>query len=184
MKFIYLVRNPVDRIVSSYMHTYERGYTDADIRTAVIEDRLFIDVTRYHTQINPYIKKFGRDNVFLVDFDDFTQNREAVLRSLSEFLGIDFEGFSDFQNVHRNASVGGGKRHHKLDHPSLPMRAIRRFMPVYWKKITDNSERAFMKKIELNIEIKQMILNMLELEMNEMQKLMNKDLSKWMTIED
>jgi hypothetical protein len=28
MKFIYLVRKPTSRIISSYMHTYERGYTD------------------------------------------------------------------------------------------------------------------------------------------------------------
>lgn len=66
MKFIYIVRNPVDRIVSSYMHNYERGYIDLDIEEALIKERLLIELTRYYTQISPYIKKFGRDKIWLL----------------------------------------------------------------------------------------------------------------------
>ena len=49
MKFIYLVRTPVDRIISSYMHTYERGYTELNIEDALIKERLYIELTRYYT---------------------------------------------------------------------------------------------------------------------------------------
>jgi len=47
MKFIYLLRKPIDRIISCYIHRYERGYTDLPIGKAMVEDRIYIDVTRY-----------------------------------------------------------------------------------------------------------------------------------------
>ena len=75
--------------------------------------------------------------------------------------------------------------HYKFDPPSLslPLRWVQRFLPPLWNKITDNSKRGFSEKSVLSFELKKMIINMLELEIMEMEKLMRKDLSKWMFIE-
>lgn len=182
MKFIYIVRNPVDRIVSSYMHTYERGFTDLDIEGALIEERIYIELTRYYTQISPYIRKFGRDNVMIIDFEDFIYKKEIVLEQVSEFLSVDIKKFHKFDQTHSNVSVGGYKLHQKFDSPSFLMKAIRKFTPSLWNRITDNSKRGFSEKPVLNIEYKEMIINMLELEICELQKLMQKDLGKWLEI--
>jgi hypothetical protein len=183
MKFIYLVRNPVDRIVSSYMHTYERGYFDSDLKEAVIKERFLIDVTRYYTQISPYLRRFGREKILIIDFDDFIQKRGDVLKDIAGFLKIDFEGFCDYESVHHNVSIGGNKMHHKFDHPTLAMRLVRRYLPPLWRKVTDNSRRRFKQKIEPSLELREMIVNILELEVRELQAVMNKDLSKWMSME-
>jgi len=177
MKFIYLVRNPIDRIVSSYMHTYERGYTDLKLEEALIEKRLFIDITRYYTQINPYIKKFGIQNVLIIDFDDFIHHRESVLQEISGFLNIDFNLFKNYQNVHSNVSGDSSKKHHKFDNPSISLKIIRKLFPPLWNRMVDNSKRHFKEKPVLTDEFKEMIINMLELEIIELQKLLNKDLS-------
>lgn len=167
MKFIYLVRNPVDRVVSNYMHRYERGYSDASIEEDIIKKRVFIDVTRYYTQIIPYVKKFGRNNVLVIDFDDLNKKRKSALQTISEFLGVDFEKFQNYENIHANVSVGGYKIHPWFER---------------LKKLR-NSKRVFRERPELPIAYKRMILNMLDLEINELQKLMNKDLSHWKLIE-
>ncbi|WP_367281473.1 hypothetical protein [Porifericola rhodea] len=52
------------------MHTYERSYTDLPLEEALMQDRLYIDITRYYTQIAPCIKKVGKNNVLLLDFDE------------------------------------------------------------------------------------------------------------------
>lgn len=179
MKFIYLVRNPMERIVSSYMHHYARGFTDLDLREAVWKDRLFIDVTRYYTQIIPYIRTFGRQNVLILEFDDLLRNRQAVIQDVSTFLSIDPNGYGNYDDVHSNASTATRWTHHKFDNPSLPLRAVRRCFPAMWNRMTDNSKRSFERKPVLDGETKQMILHMLELEVRELQALMNKDLSKW-----
>lgn len=180
MKFIYIVRNPIDRIVSSYMHTYERGYTDLGIEEALIEERIYIELTRYYTQIFPYIRKFGRDNILIIDFEDLIYKKEIVLEQLSEFLLVDIEKFRELEQTHSNISVGGNKMHHKFDSPSLQLRAIRKFLPPLWNRIRDNSKRGFPEKPVLSFELKEMIINMLELEIKGLQELMQKDLGEWL----
>ncbi|RBI66254.1 hypothetical protein DQ400_14480 [Vreelandella sulfidaeris] len=181
-KFIYLVRRPIDRIISSYMHRYEKGYTDLKIEEAIIKDRLYLDVTRYYTQISPYIRQFGRERVLIIDFDDFISHRQSVIDKISEFLSIDVSEFADYEEAKSNVSVGGQKKHYKFDSPSVPQRIIRKFFPPLWRMITDNSSRAFLKKPVLSIEFQEMILNMLELEVRELAILMDKDLSDWVVI--
>ena len=46
MKFIYLVRNPLDRIISGYRHSYERGYLKTNLSQALRGSSMVLDVTR------------------------------------------------------------------------------------------------------------------------------------------
>jgi hypothetical protein len=166
------------------MHTFERGYFDSDLKEAVIKERFLIDLTRYYTQISPYIRKFGRGKILIIDFEDFIQKRGDVLRKIAGFLEIDPDGFRNYESVHHNVSVGGNKMHHKFDNPTLAMRLMRRYLPPLWRKVTDNSKRRFKEKIKPDHELREMIINILELEMRELQTLMNKDLSKWISMEN
>lgn len=182
-RFIYLVRNPIERVVSGYMHTYERGYTDLDLSAAIRKNRGLVDFTRYYTQIIPYVRRFGRDQVLIIDFDELIHRRADVLRSLAGFLDVDPEGFQDFETVERNRSVGGpGKPHHKFDNPPLPHRLLRRVAPRLWRRITDNSARTFAEKPSMTSEEKRMVLGLLELEIAALEELMGKDLSTWRTV--
>jgi len=192
MKFIYIVRNPIDRIVSNYMHSYETGTINYLIEDVLRKGRTLIDATRYYTQINPYIKKFGRDNVLIIEFDDVNKKRTSTLQTISKFLGVEFDKFQNYENVCSNVSVGDRSykinyKHYKL---LYPLRKFRKFMPTgcfeflmgVLKVITGNSKRSFRERPELTTENKRIIVNMLDLEINELQRLMNKDLSHWKSI--
>ena len=187
MKFLYLVRNPIDRIISSYMHTYQRGYIDLSIEEALIANRLFIDVSRYYTQISPYIKRFGRNNILLIDFDDLNNKRKDTLHTISEFLGIDFEKSKNYESVHSNVSIGTHTRHHQFDMLAVRLIVLSQIFPPcwvsflkpFWKVATRKSKRSFSEKPKLSNVYKRMIINMLELETDALQKLINKNLSHW-----
>ncbi len=192
MKFIYMVRNPIDRIVSNYMHSYEMGYINYSIEDILRKGRLLIDATRYYTQVNPYIQKFGRDNVLIIEFDDLNKKRTSTLQTISEFLGVEFDKFQNYENVCSNVSIGthNYKIHYKYYKLLSPLRKLREFMPTgcseflmgVLKVITGNSKRSFRERPQLTTECKQIIVNKLDLEINELQKLMNKDLSHWKSI--
>lgn len=184
MKFIYLVRNPIDRIVSNFVHVYERSTITASIDEELRTNRFYLDVTRYHTQIMPFIRKFGRDRVMLIDFDDLIEDRETVMRDLSEFLEVDPEHFGDYADVHSNAS--GDPRILQARHYSPPphLRVIRKFAPRLWRRITDNSKRILTERPTPNAESRELVQTMLDLEVRGLEELLEKDLSAWLPATD
>lgn len=180
MRFIYLVRHPIDRIVSAYMHAYERGVTDLPIDEAVLQDRMYVDATRYYSQIAPFIRRFGRDRVLVVDFDDLNDRRADVVQRLAEFLGVAAEGFRAFDQVHANRSVGGRKQHYRYDRPSLAMRAVRRWFPAVWTRVTENSARSFNAKPVLGEAVAESVIEWLRLDVAALEPLLNKELNHWL----
>ncbi len=176
-KFIYLVRDPVDRIVSSYVHHFNRRFTTLGIEEAVLKDRLFLDATRYFTQINPYVKKFGRENVLIIDFEEFIRDKKSVVESVSHFLGLDPNLYSDYESAHFNAASENEWIHHKLDRFEAHLSPLRKIAPSIYSKYVG---RKTIPKPKLSADFEKMIRTLLEVEMRELGRLMGKDLSKWM----
>ncbi len=179
LKFIYMVRDPESRILSSYIHMYERGYTDLPLLDALRNDPFFFDVTRYATQIKPFIERFGREQILILEFEDFNKEREKNIRKVSEFLSLDFEGFKNYENAHTNETSKWTRVHKKWDNPNLFLRVIRKLTPALWKAITNNTKRTIYDKTQLNEEARKLIWNMLGSEVKELEGIMQRDLSHW-----
>lgn len=191
MKLIYLVRNPTDRIISSYMDSFRKGYTNADIEDILFKHPLFLNATRYYTQIIPFIRRFGRDKVQIIDFDEMVNKREETLRKVSEFLEISFDGFQNYQHVHRNKSIGGSKNHFRFEDPGSLLKAIRGFFPNFWTLIQNKYRRGdwmlfpqrdrieFIEKPRISKECREAVLHMLDWDIEGLQELLGKDLSEW-----
>lgn len=86
-KIIYLVREPVSRVVSHHRHDVARGAMPADLDVALEQFPALIDYTRYSYQIGPWIDHYG-DRVLVVRFEDYVQERRATVDRVSEFLQI------------------------------------------------------------------------------------------------
>ncbi len=88
-KFIYMMRDPIERIESHLTHAVSQGWLPKPTGNA-IDDHL-IAVSRYAMQIDPYIERFGTERVLLLTFEDFTDRPGAVFRRVCEFLELDPE---------------------------------------------------------------------------------------------
>jgi hypothetical protein len=186
VKLIYLVRDPIQRTVSHYMHVYERGYIDLSITEAVRTLPLMVNVSRYATQVKPWIERFGRGSVLILDFADLIKDRAAVLKRVADHLGIDSSGFPPESSVHSNRSIGGNKTHHSFDKPPRWARigwqlTPRPFRSRLWSNIARSKARPFDVKPELPVEWKRAVMRLVELEVIELEKLMGKDLTAWWT---
>jgi hypothetical protein len=182
LKVVYLVRNPIERVTSAYMHMYERGYTDRTFEAALVEIPQLLDVTRYATQIKPFLERFGEDQVRILFFEDLLRQRRALQDELGRFLDIDPDGFGDVAALHANPSIGGNKAHYKYDRPPLFLRAVRRIAPPLWRVITDNSRRTFSAKPVLSPRHQRVVLHMLRAEIDELEALTGRKLSHWRRI--
>jgi hypothetical protein len=88
VKAIYVVREPVARIISFHHHKYVEGNMPADINAAVRDFPELLDHTRYAMQITPWIETLGSEQVCIVRFEDYVADRPSTVATLSRFLGV------------------------------------------------------------------------------------------------
>ena len=105
-RVLYLVRDPVDRVVSHHHHEVSRGGTESSIDVAVKRRPHLLDYTRYATQLRPWVDLLGVSRVRVVQFEKYVNDRSRVLDEICRFLGVGFaEGGSNSELIH-NASAG------------------------------------------------------------------------------
>ncbi len=86
-KLIYVMRDPIDRLISHYMHQWSQGVISCDIDQAIDDYPELIDYSCYGLQIKPYLEAFGREAVLPLSFDDLKKNKDKVLNRVGEFIG-------------------------------------------------------------------------------------------------
>ena len=86
-KLIYVMRHPVDRLISHYMHQWSEGVITCDINQAIDRYPELINYSCYGVQITPYLEEFGRKAVLPFFFDDLKNNKDKALNKVGEFIG-------------------------------------------------------------------------------------------------
>lgn len=87
-KLIYLIRDPMARAVSHYIHEWTMGNMPDNIETAFEHHRELVDYGRYAYQIEPYLKAFGRDAIFLSTLEQMNRAPQLLLDEVGAFLGL------------------------------------------------------------------------------------------------
>jgi len=86
-KLIYVMRHPVDRLISHYMHQWSEGVISCDINQAIDRYPELIDYSCYGMQITPYLETFGREAILPFFFEDLKQNKGKALNRVGNFIG-------------------------------------------------------------------------------------------------
>lgn len=182
LKLVYIIRNPLDQITSSYMHIYERGYTDLSFNDAVKSDNPIVEVARYHTQIKPFLDRFGESNVLILNFENLVGDKANTYQQIFAFLGLpttnDILAFAE--SARSNKSLAESRKiHHKFDEPSGLLGLIKRRSPRLWRYITDNRARSFREKPVLDQESRALLADILNPEVEQISDLTGFDLGHW-----
>jgi hypothetical protein len=90
-RLIYVVRDPVERLVSHYKHLYAEGNETRPISVALADfsERSYINDSRYYRNLAPFLDVFPRERVLILSADDLKHERQATLRRVFEFVGVD-----------------------------------------------------------------------------------------------
>ena len=102
-KFIYIMRNPLDRIESHYIHGLAQGWGFSKQSLSKHIDSHLIETSKYAKQIEAYYKIFSAKNILLLNFEDFKQQPQQLLQKICEFLDIDPNyQFQDLNKVYNS----------------------------------------------------------------------------------
>jgi hypothetical protein len=90
-RLIYLLRDPVERIVSHYIDAYSFGRVHKPINRelANFEDHHFVNCSRYCMQLEQYLEYFEADRILVITSEELRADRDATMRAVFEFLGVD-----------------------------------------------------------------------------------------------
>jgi len=86
-RFVYLMRDPIERMVSHYVHQWTEGQVDRSISDAVTSLPEYVAYSSYARQLEPYVERFGTDHILCVFFEHLVEDGEAELERVSRFLG-------------------------------------------------------------------------------------------------
>jgi hypothetical protein len=107
-RVVYMVRDPIDRMLSHYLHNVGGGYERRDLETALSDpESAYAHRSLYAMQLEPYLERFGDERVEVVTREELRDERELTMRRLFAFLGVD-EGFTSPQ-FSREWETGSGK---------------------------------------------------------------------------
>ncbi len=86
---IYIVRDPIERIISQHYHEFTRGLVGPDINAVVREYDRYVNFSRYAWQLEPWVSAIGRGRIHVVRFEDYKTKRATAVAAACRFLGLD-----------------------------------------------------------------------------------------------
>jgi Sulfotransferase family len=108
-RFIYIVRHPIDRIASAYLHWRAHGRERRPFEEAVLsEPSEYLNVSRYHMQLEQYWRAFPRERILVLVFESFIKDTIGTVKRVCEFLDLDpvFESKTLQQRFNESSQEG------------------------------------------------------------------------------
>lgn len=105
-KFIFIMRNPIERIESHHTYARIRGYKVGRKPLSEGIDKELIELSSYGMQIGKYYCLFPAENILLLLFEDLKEKPQETVRSVCQFLEVDADyPFPNLDRAH-NPSQG------------------------------------------------------------------------------
>jgi hypothetical protein len=87
-KLIYLMREPFERALSHYWHSFSRGRDSRPISQA-LQTEDYLAFSHYARQLQPYISLFGRGALYLCTTEEMKENAQQLCSKIFSWLDID-----------------------------------------------------------------------------------------------
>jgi Sulfotransferase domain len=96
-RLIYMVRDPIKRILSHWVHATGAGYETRELVPTLSEpDSAYIQRSLYWMQLQPYLELFDREQIEVITQEELQGERETTMRGAFVFAGVE-EGFTSEQ---------------------------------------------------------------------------------------
>ena len=88
-KLVYIVRDPLGRLVSHYMHNLAHGREQRDIEDALAEPETsgYVEASLYHHQLSYFLPIFSRESILLLTMEELARDPAAVMRRVFTHVG-------------------------------------------------------------------------------------------------
>ena len=129
-KLLYLVRDPIERMLTHYVHWVAFGMERRPCAEALTSshDNRYLERSRYWTQLKQFLRYFPAEQILVVRSEDLASRRRQTLRRIFAFAGVDPSFWTWKFAVSRHASRRKRRTTRAGEHfaASVPIRWLRR----------------------------------------------------------
>jgi hypothetical protein len=183
VRLVYLMRHPVERMISHYFHMRATSSEQLPVEKALRAHPTYLHTSRYAFQLDGYLKAFPRRNLLLLTTDSLRDRPTETLDTLFSFLGLDpsrYQGTS-VQRLHVSADKPIRRLPAARAERSHAYRALRRVTPHrarrLYNKFTTTSKRV--TDVKLSDGLREEIETALRPEIAALRRLMPDDFDGW-----
>lgn len=144
-RFIYVIRHPIDRLISHYMHEWSQGIISCDIDSAVKKHPELIQYSQYDYQLLHYIQNFPNNPILLVFYEHLINDPDTAFSQICAFLDLPPES----------------KWNHSMEAQNQSAKRIRKF-PLY-NLIIETTAMTWLRRNLIPKEIRNRVKNNLSM---------------------
>lgn len=189
-KLIAVLRNPVDRAYSNFLHLTRDGREPLiDFAQALREEKARIlnnwgfnwhyqQKGFYYAQLKRYFDIFEQQQIRVYLYEDLNNNPASVLKDIFQFLGVDEAFVLDTSVRHNVSGIPKNKVLHALLVNLKPITtALKPLLPAGLRQYIRN--QVLDKPSPLPPEVRRQLLEVYRPDILQLQGLIQRDLSKW-----
>ena len=89
-RLIYILRDPIERMISHYIHRFAYGLEDRGVEEALLqpENNFYLDRSRYFLQLSQFLQSYALDRILILTQEDLSARRSSTLDQAFRFLGV------------------------------------------------------------------------------------------------
>lgn len=91
-RLIYIVRDPIQRMVSHYVHRLAMGLEERPLSQALTDvsrQNPYVTRSLYQWQLQQYLPYYPLERILIITSEDLRDSRHATLQQIFTFLGVD-----------------------------------------------------------------------------------------------
>ena len=189
-KIIVVLRNPIERAYSHYLMDFRLGlvqntfeeiiYRSSSVRKDVeLHYQQYIEVSQYFSQIQRYVKIFGKDKIHIIDYEDLQKDQEAVLKNIFLFLEVETDHQANIKKEYNRFSMSKYSIINWFYSFFLFRRIVNFILPKKMLKIITTLFFQKNKKPVLSFGTRCYLQNLFKKDIQQLGVILNKDFSKW-----
>ncbi|HLR25420.1 MAG TPA: sulfotransferase domain-containing protein [Fodinibius sp.] len=183
VKLIYLVRDPIERIISHYTHNYSEGREHRSIDEALqeLEGNHYVMCSRYFWQLQHYLQFFSKDQMLVVPSYQLMEERRKALQEVFKFIGVDPSYYTAEyeQQKHKSSQKRRKGRLSRFILESPVIKSLKGYIPDALKDPVKRATRPEVQKPELSAPLRQRLTDYLGPDIDHLRSFTGLPLDRW-----
>ena len=194
VEIVIILRNPIDRAYSNYMHHIRDGWEDVSFEQALDDEEKriadnwgwsyhYVKTGMYFNQVRAYLDNFKNVKIYL--FEELKE-KDILLEDLYKYLGVEFQEELKIDKEYNVSGYPKSKFVHNFFNKDSTFKSflkstVKMLLPnEIIRKIVSNIKNKNLEKLPMKKKTKEKLKEVFRDDINKLSELISRDLSHWL----